>query len=1418
MANQRARSRGSLLCGAATAVLMMWGGAAQAQEARQVDIAPQSLASALNEFGVQTGRQVIFSPSIAASKTTRGVSASGEIEVALSRLLDGSGLTYRRDGDTFLIVQEGGSGPQGVGAGDVDALIVTAQKREENIQDVPIAMSAFTQEDLTTRQVAGGADLMTQVPNMTFTKTNFTGYSISIRGIGTQAVSATTDAAVAVAFNNTPFIRNRFFEQEFYDLERVEVLRGPQGTLYGRNATAGVVNIISAKPKFYHEAKLSADVANYNSTRLEGMLNIPLLEDKVALRIAGAWTKREGFVTNDLTGSPIDGRDLWSTRASLRFEPTDNLRASLIWEHFEEDDDRLRSGKQLCKKHTPTEIGGLPIVQDNGRDGSVASTLSQGCLPSSLYADEAFQTPNGFALPYYGPLYGIGLRVFADRDPYASVGQSRDLRRIESTRDPEYRAKSDLAQLQIEYDLSDGLTFTSETAYNADELFSTQDYNRFSMKPGAFDPVAGGPDKRPGVLSADGVFCDPQLGCSDRLVMADLSTGEARHFSQEFRLGSDFEGPFNFSVGGNFLRFDMEDKYYVFINTLTLWAAQGNWTRRPEGASTYELPGYPWVPGVSDNSECVKNYSSDDPLINQIVVGCIPIDPNPIGSLDDSGHNYFLSKNPYRLISYAAFGEAYYELTDNLKITAGARWTVDKKHAPRIPSWLIVAGTVGYPVLEVVDQKWSEPTGRLAFDWHPEVGFTDDTLLYASYARGYKAGGMNPPPAVVATYALEGGAALRESLIQPKIFEAEFVDSYEIGTKNTLLDGRLTLNANVFYYDYKDYQLSQIINRSAVTQNFDAKIWGVEIEADWRPTENLRLGFKGGYENTRVADGEQAIDLMDRTAGKEGWVTVRPFPTVPSNCILPIEVFTYSGQVEIPGAGTGQVGPCLNAYINNLDPVTRAGYVEDPPGFPGYGGFNPETAPNGGEGFSKELGGNELPNAPAFTTTLTVDYTRPIGSEWLMTLHADYYRQSEAWARIFNMDGYDKLKAYNNVNLAAIFTNEDAGWNVMAYVKNVFDTDAITGAFLNSDDTGLTTNVFLNEPRLFGLRVTKQWTGGALWGGSGGREPGQHSPFRIELEGGPAKIQANNNAILPDFLENFPSTLDAVPNQHHDLDWGDARGVKLTYQPDEGGWILSAAARYGRTNDYSDLMKEEVGSIGCFDKYGCTPETEIRTYDYVQAETRQHEDHYMVEFMVGKEVGLGALASSSTVSLGLRYASFASETHAEIRGRPDSYMAPENSAKYPQHHTQYIWSADAERSFEGAGPVLSWEASKRLFGEDAAGHADIDMSMSAGVLFGRQKAQINDEGHSVYNYSDVVYMIPTRTELPSREWSRNERATVPTFAATLGVSYGVDRVKLSTGYRWERYFDVIDGGVAEGRSLDRTTQGPYLKLSVGFGG
>ncbi|MGE5502301.1 MAG: TonB-dependent receptor domain-containing protein [Ignavibacteriales bacterium] len=1523
----RTRRRALLASAAAPAIaLALMATSAGAQEpAKTFSIAPQPLADALLQLSRQADVDIVASTDLTRGRVAPKVDGQMTTADAMSALLAGSGLVAAPSGNGYVITrasdpQSGSAAGDGADSGTVQALVVTAQKREENIQDVPIAMSAFTQEDLTRSQVAGGPDLMTQVPNFTFTKTNFSGYSIQIRGIGTQAISATTDAAVAVALNNTPFIRNRFFEQEFYDLQRVEVLRGPQGTLYGRNATAGVVNIISAKPKFTYEAKLSADVANYNSTRLEGMINVPLVDDKVALRLAGAWTKRDGYDTNQITGNQIDGRDLWSTRLSLRFEPTDNIHANLIWEHFQEDDDRLRSGKQLCQTHEVTEVAGFPTthfqtIWDWGLGGKiwtgVQATFSQGCAPASLYAPESFETPNGLSAPYYAPLSELGLPI-ALWDPYVSRTQSKDLRVVESTVDPKYRAKTDTAELQLQFDLGDKLTLTSETAFNSDKLFSLEDYNRFNTASGAWsqpEEIAywGG---REGALvhgPNGGIFCDPQIGCTDRLVAIDLSTATSRQFSQELRLVSNNDDPFNFSLGANFLRYDTEDKYYIFINSLNLQASMGT-NYFPGGAIRS-----PYVAGVTDNLDCMRTGArTPDPAVVYDVNHCTYMDPNPIDSLNDLGHTYFLSKNPYKLISYAIFGEAYYQLSSDLKLTAGLRWTVDKKEAPRIPSELLVPYTVGYPVAEVVRQQWREPTGRVAIDWKPDLAFTDQTLLYASFSRGYKAGGANPPRYAITSYGLGGNLETAEiahdqSASHPKTFSPEFVNAYEIGTKNTFLDGKVQVNATGFYYDYKGYQISQIVDRSAVNLNFDAEVEGAELEVDWQPRQNLRLGFKGGYENTRMANGSRAIDLMDRTAGHRGWVVSRPFPLYASNCVLPAWLYLGNNSagtgvelINLGGKSSGNPGGCELAYVRGYDPVTAgpldslgglttpwtlypyrtpgdqlgefvrqnidyASWSTNPADYPcwptgagapgsgtEYPGVDPQclaALSNNGEGFFKDLSGHELPNAPHFTATVTADYTLPLPHDWLMTLHSDFYYQSEAWTRIFNTPGYDKLKAYTNVNLAAIFANEDAGWKIMAYVKNVFDHDSITGAFLNSDDTGLTTNVFLNEPRLYGLRVTKEWTGQGWWTGANPNHPaGEPYPVTVELGGGVQRLDAPYETVTPSFMDAFSDALNPLTPQHRDLDWGDERAVKVTYKPEGSTWNLSAGVRYGRINNgTSRSHAEEVagpkqcslpmsGKYATLGRLACDPTYYLDFYGFTlhwykpdnwqtgtnssDGSARTREEHLFADFNIGRDVGVGALSlAHSSLSGGLRYAELRSETSVTVSGMPDWTLA-DGWAFYPVRLHQYKAMLLADRRFKGAGPRLQWDAATTLLGNENTGRLDIDWSVGGAVLFGKQKTTnsgFEDAIYRVGSYFAFPQPIASETNTPVNI-RRDKSATVPVLDLSLGLSYDIQRIKLSTGYRWERYFNVLDAGYAEHKSYDRTFDGPYFKVSLGFGG
>ncbi|WP_295224923.1 TonB-dependent receptor [uncultured Brevundimonas sp.] len=949
----------------------------------------------------------------------------------------------------------------------VDDIIVTAQKREQSVQDVPIAVTALSSEALEARQIEGGSELLRAVPNVTFSKANFSMYNFSIRGIGTKAVSASSDPAVAVSFNNTPLIRNRLFEQEYLDVDRVEVLRGPQGTLYGRNATGGVVNMFPNLPIFQSEGFVTGELGNYDTKRAQAMANIPL-SDTFALRGAFAFTKRDGFDYNSFNDTHVNDRDLFTTRLSARWEPTARFRANAIWEHFEEDDNRSRTGKQLCTTDPgPTQVGSATITTPYTQD-----QLSQGCLPGSLYSDAAYGAPNGGSfgpvrLLGTGPNLGFGPNfelislIPLGFDPYEGVVQSRDLREIATSYDPVFRAKNDVVQVNLEFDLSDSLTLYSQTAYAKDDYYASQDYARYVSNPAFVDSnnvfdFLGNP--APSTATPGGIYTDPQLGPSDRILAVDISQSDNRQWYQEIRLQSKGQGSFNFSLGANYLDFKSQDDYYVFNNTFSLIAEYFY--------NTDFLPN-----GGIGTQPCDDSQPFE----------CVYVDPNPLSEINGEGHNYFRSKNVIHTRSWAVFGEGYWDLTPELRLTTGLRYTVDRKDTTPYPSQLLLGANLngnpglatggyvrrGYYALPDIAQKWEALTGRIVLDWTPDLSFTNDTLVYASLSRGYKGGGTNPPrldlnPTVVQYQPLAS------------TFEPEYVNAFEIGTKNTLLDGKLRLNATAFYYDYKDYQVSQIVDRISLNENFDAKIWGLEFETVYKPTPNFQIDANFGYLKTRVADGEGSIDVMNRTQGNTDWITLRPWIQVPSNCIAPrdlaeqilnspfgteLAVFSLSALC----AGSSRFGTFNPDLASSLPFWQFYGFTYDPL----------TEAPNGGRGFNADLGGNELPNSPNWTANVGAQYTWFIG-DWDLTVRGDYYRQAESYFRVYNTE-YDRLKGWDNLNLSVSLKDSQRGLTVQAYVKNLFDDAPIVDAFTNSDDTGLTTNVFTLDPRLFAVRLIKSF-------------------------------------------------------------------------------------------------------------------------------------------------------------------------------------------------------------------------------------------------------------------------------------------------------------------------------------------------------
>ncbi|NWG53596.1 MAG: TonB-dependent receptor [Hydrogenophilaceae bacterium] len=861
-----------------------------------------------------------------------------------------------------------------------DEIIVTAQKREQAIQDVPIAVSAFGLDALEDQGLDGGYDLVQAIPNVSFSRGNFTGYNFQIRGVGAKVVAAGGDAGVGVHLNNAPLSANRLFEADFYDVERVEVLRGPQGTLFGRNATGGVVNVITRTPNDVFEGSIRGEVANYGSSRFTGVLNIPIIgEDVMAIRLAGTRLERGGFGTNVATDSSIDERDIWSGRATLSFNPTDNIRTWLMYEHFEEDDNRVRVGKQLCDPDPgPTSIGGVAVVNPIAR-----GWFSQGCSPQSLYSSESLGAVNTLAT--LGGSLGALIGVLSGN---ANAGYTQDpnLRNIESALEPVYQAEADVYMFNATIDLTPSLTLTSLSSYTEDSFYSFQDYNRI-IPPTPFNFV-------PGLTAADGTFCDPQLGCSRFFRTFDISSADSTQFTQEVRLQSNFDGPLNFNVGGIYVDFEADPvDYYVFSNTLTMAALAF-------GLGPLVDTGFP---------------------------------PN------GAGRNYYLNRSFYNLEAWAAMGEVYYEPVEDLTFTLGLRYTVDQKEIrPVQPVLLSGAPTPPVPLQEA---EFEELTGRLGFDWQLDTGFTNDTLLYAFYSRGYKGGGFNPPSSV-------GIAGITET------FDPEFVDAIEIGLKNTLFDGSMILNGTGFFYDYQGYQISKIVNRSSVNENIDAEVRGFELESIWEPMDGLRFNVTAGWLDTEITGGS-SLDTFDRIQDNDAIWTLIHDPLTAQNCVVttaylitPQAALGGARPIDIINASPGALGnACGAGNPIGLSAVTFAGEEVD-------------------------LTGKELPNSPDLTYSVGVEYEWGLGGAWTATARADYYYQGEAFTRIFNTAA-DRLDGYTNLNLLFRVANEDQQLSMELFVQNATDEIAITDAYLTDDSSGLFRNIFLTEPRTFGLRLSK---------------------------------------------------------------------------------------------------------------------------------------------------------------------------------------------------------------------------------------------------------------------------------------------------------------------------------------------------------
>jgi iron complex outermembrane receptor protein len=855
----------------------------------------------------------------------------------------------------------------------LEEVIVTAQKRSESAQDVPIAVTAFDAEAMTAKQITGFSDIRFAAPNVTVAKGNFTASNFQIRGIGTTLVAASGDAGVGIHVNEVPLVSPRLFETEYFDIQALEVLRGPQGTLYGRNSTGGAVNMATARASTEGlSGNIEGQYGDYDHKKINGMINIPL-GDQFAARFAGLWLERDGYTKNIYTGNDVDGRDQYSLRGSLVWEASDNTTIDLMVSYFEEDSNRARSQKTMCKNDPTGVLGCLP----DGLEFDYPNPTSQ---LSNILASDAALGPLG--------IYNIGDNTRPTNPD--------DLRKVRSEFDPEYNSDETLVTLNISHSLGNH-TLALVAGYQDTTVESEMDYQWSKGLPielPALLPLIA--PETYAALYSDGMLPISATSATgtgsigghvksrdNSLEAYDNSKNETEQYTIEARIASEYDGKFNWLLGGFYMDADLENQYYVFANGFDYLAGVV--------PATAGLDGFGWV------APQFKNETSK-----------------------------------YDLESKAIFGEVYYELTDALKLTLGARYTVDTKEvtsrqlllnrdaATGAPLFQPIGADLDIPVpSDVQKDEWKETTGRVVLDW----SLSEDSLLYASYSRGYKGGGFNP-----AFDPLEFPNTA-------KTFEPEFVNAFEIGSKNIFLDGTLQANGSIFFYDYEDLQVSKIINRTSFNENTNAEIFGIEAELVWAPNEHWLINGNFAYLNAEVKD-FSSIDSRDPSAGSPDATNIKDL-TNASNCVAHISPELFEAFVGSP----------LSSCVALADA-----------GIPISGGIE------------KDLDGNKLQNSPEYSTSIGAQYTFYLPQNNTLDLRVDYYWQDEMYSRMFNSP-VDKIDSWDVWNAQANLRSENESWYVRAYVKNIKDEDHLVGMYLTDPSSGLFTNVFAIEPRTFGLAV-----------------------------------------------------------------------------------------------------------------------------------------------------------------------------------------------------------------------------------------------------------------------------------------------------------------------------------------------------------
>ncbi len=691
----------------------------------------------------------------------------------------------------------------------IDEIVVTARKKEESLKEVPVTITAFSSDDIQAAGIRDLYDVAALTPGLSFFNAQGEFLAVPvIRGVAPTDIFGENNAAI---FVDGVFVSGREglnFSQ--LDLERIEIVKGPQSALYGRNAFSGAINYVTRKPTYEFEAK--SDLTAGNDGRIGGSVSLsgPIFGDTLRGRISGLYNEFDGSYDNALGDQDIGGFRYRSWQGSLNWTPSDrfDVSASLYYSNDEIDDAVTVGVTANCEPRVDSNLSITRLLNVCGQ----LPTLDE---QAAMYREIGTPVSSQLSNLYFDQSIPVDKRA---------NGENRDLIR---------------ANLNIDWDLDVG-TLTFLTGYSNTEQTATVDGARAL---GEFQPYVY---CTAAVPFGGGSYLCP--GGPTGANLARLTTGllqvefldQTEEISQEIRFTSPQDRAFRYSGGAYFFNVNADSGDGGVI------------------ASNQPAPGLPpnaFGPVLAAPAPPIIIGDSDDVELQAFRPWF-----RPNGDLDPLQRNVLEQETD----SWSVFASAEYDFTERLTVDAQIRYGEETKNQT-VYDWDEENLDVTAPRnLATAKDTWESVSGRLG----AKFLVADAWMVYASIANGVKPGGFDSNNVDIRDNPeTPENEARTDTVILP--FDEETIVATEIGIKGTTMDGRLSLDMALYHNDWADIVIPQALERNPLTgdeftqpESFnanagDATVVGWEMVASYLVTENLTARLTTGYQDATFDSGRQ---------------------------------------------------------------------------------------------------------------------------------------------------------------------------------------------------------------------------------------------------------------------------------------------------------------------------------------------------------------------------------------------------------------------------------------------------------------------------------------------------------------------------------------------------------------------------------